>query len=212
MFEELTQDYSIYARYTLLPGPHGKWWERWSARLDRLRVVLLMKNWLPVLLYRLRVWLRRRHVPILPYACDLLMRAGWNVYIGDEARIDQGLYLSHGNVVIDGVVTIGRNCEINPWVTIGLSNSTRLGFTLQGPTIGDHVSIGTGAKVLGPIGVGNNVKIGANAVVLVDVPDGATAVGVPARVIAGKRPSALAGPTSGGNAREAHPMPEESAH
>lgn len=197
MFEELMQDYPIYARNTLLPEPHGNWRQRWAGRLDRLRVVLLVANWLPVLLYRLRVWCRCHYVPILPYVCDLLARAGWNVYIGDHAEIGPGLYLAHGNVVIDGTVAIGRNCEINPWVTIGLSNSARFGWVFRGPTIGDNVYIGTGAKVLGPITVGNNVRIGANAVVIADVPDGATAVGVPARVVSRGAPSALSGLVSG---------------
>jgi serine O-acetyltransferase len=188
MFEELTQDYPIYARLTFLPEPRGNWRQRWTTRLDRLRVVLLVMNWLPVLLYRLKVWCRRHYVPVLPYVCDLLARAVWNVHIGDHAEIGPGLYLAHGNVIIDAV-TIGRNCQINPWVSIGLSNSVRVGFSFQGPTIGDNVSIGTGAKVLGPITVGNNVRIGANAVVIADVPDGATAVGVPARVASRSAPS-----------------------
>lgn len=203
MFEELTQDYPIYARSTFLPEPRGNWRQRWTTWLDRLRVVLLVKNWLPVLLYRLRVWYRRHHVPVLPYACDLLARAGWNVYIGDHAEIGPGLYLAHGNVVIDGIVTIGRNCRINPWVSIGLSNSVRLGFSFRGPTIGDNVSIGTGAKVLGPITVGNNVKIGANAVVIADVPDGATAVGVPARVVSRSAPSTASDLASSDGPRDA---------
>jgi serine O-acetyltransferase len=189
MFEELTQDYPVHARLTFLPEPRGNWRQRWTTRLDRLRVVLLVMNWLPVLLYRLRVWCRCHYVPVLPYVCDLLARAGWNVYIGDHSKIGPGLYLAHGNVVIDGIVTIGRNCQINPWVTIGLSNSVSLGFSPRGPTIGDNVSIGTGAKLLGPITVGSNARIGANAVVIADVPDGATAVGVPARVISRSAPS-----------------------
>ena len=62
------------------------------------------------------------------------------------------------------------NCQINPWVTIGLSNSKKLGFSVEGPTIGDHVHIGTGAKVLGPVTIGDYARIGANAVVVHDVP------------------------------------------
>jgi serine O-acetyltransferase len=202
MFEELTQDYPIHASYTFLPEPQGTWRERWAARLDRLRVVVLVMNWIPVLLYRLRVWCKCRHVPILPYACDLLARAGWSVYIGEHVEIAPGLYLAHGNVVIDGIVKIGRNCEINPWVTLGLSNSKRLVWNIHGPTIGDNVSIGTGAKVLGPITVGNGARIGANAVVLADVPAGATAVGVPARVVSERAPSRGTGPASGDEGEE----------
>lgn len=130
-----------------------------------------------VLLYRLRQELRRRHVPLLPALCDRLAMLGWNVCIGAHTAIGPGLYLPHGNVVIDGMVRIGRRCVIAPWVTIGVDGS------VAGPTIGDNVFIGTGAKILGGVTIGDGARIGANAVVLRDVPAGATAVGVPARVV-----------------------------
>jgi hypothetical protein len=95
--------------------------------------------------------------------------------------------LTHGNVVIDGRTVIGRNCQINPWVTIGLSNSRRIGFSVQGPTIGDNVHIGTGAKILGPITIGNHARIGANAVVVHDVPANTTVVGMPAKALPSRR-------------------------
>jgi tetrahydrodipicolinate N-succinyltransferase len=97
-----------------------------------------------------------------------------------------GLQLPHGNVVIDGRVRIGKNCQINPWVTIGLSNSRRIGFSADGPTIGDEVHIGTGAKILGPIAIGDHARIGANAVVIADVPANSTVVGAPARPVGGR--------------------------
>lgn len=139
---------------------------------------------LAVVLFRLKRWLRRHHVPVLPAFCDRLSILGWNVCLGDHTEIGPGLYLPHGNVVVDGIVRIGARCVIAPWVTIGVNGS------VAGPTIGDNVFIGTGAKVLGGIRVGNNVRIGAGAVVLSDVPDGATVVGVPARVVkvAGQHP------------------------
>ena len=129
-----------------------------------------------VLLYRLNRWLRDRRVPLLPALCDRLAIVGWNVNIGAHTVIGAGLYLPHGNVVIDGIVRIGRCCVIAPWVTIGVNGS------VAGPTIGDDVFIGTGAKLLGGIHIGDGARIGANAVVLSDVPAGATAVGVPAKV------------------------------
>jgi serine O-acetyltransferase len=94
--------------------------------------------------------------------------------------IRPGLYLPHGQVVLDGLVEIGEHAIIFPWVTVGL-----LAGNLQGPTIGPDVHIGTGAKVLGPVHVGAGARIGANAVVLDDVPPGATVAGVPARVVRG---------------------------
>jgi serine O-acetyltransferase len=77
---------------------------------------------------------------------------------------------------------------INPWVTIGLSGSRRWGFDARGPVIGDKVYIGTGAKVLGPITVGAGARIGANSVVMDDVPPGATVVGAPARIVRDEPP------------------------
>jgi serine O-acetyltransferase len=86
-------------------------------------------------------------------------------------------------VVINPESVIGSNVKINQHVTIG---GTGPGGC---PIIGDNVYIGAGAKVLGNIRIGDDVKIGANAVVLSDIPDGATAVGIPARVIQRDRPA-----------------------
>ncbi|OGO50957.1 MAG: hypothetical protein A2148_02270 [Chloroflexi bacterium RBG_16_68_14] len=144
---------------------------------------------LPVILLRLRDGLLRRRVPLLPYLCELLSTAVWRIAIGRKVEIGPGLILPHGYVVIDGAVKIGRDCAINPWVTIGLSGSRRWGFDSRGPIIGDRVFIGTGAKVLGPITVGDGARIGANAVVIDDVPAGATVVGAPARVVQSKPPA-----------------------
>lgn len=87
--------------------------------------------------------------------------------------------LTHPNgIVIHPKVIIGPNCLIFHQVTIGT------GGPIPGvPCIGGHVDIGAGAKILGGVSIGDHVKVGANAVVLCDVPDYATAVGVPARLI-----------------------------
>lgn len=158
---------------------------RWEPLGDRSRPrqllmcagLLVRSRIVAVALFRLKQELRRHRVPVLPAVCDRLAIVGWNVCIGNHTTIGPGLYLPHGNVVIDGIVRIGRQCVIAPWVTIGVNGS------VAGPTIGDNVFIGTGAKVLGGIRVGNGVRIGANAVVLDDVPDGATVVGIPARIV-----------------------------
>jgi len=94
-------------------------------------------------------------------------------------KIGGGLLLPHPNgIIIHPRVTIGVNCLIFQQVTLGT------GGTFQGvPIIGGHVDIGAGAKILGGITIGNHVRIGANAVVLRDIPDGATAVGIPARIV-----------------------------
>ena len=98
------------------------------------------------------------------------------------AEIGKGLYIGHfcGIFVHDDVV-LGEYCSLSQGVSIGLGGK---GNTLGAPRVGDHVYFGAGAKVLGKITIGNRVRIGANAVVLESVPDGATAVGIPARNIA----------------------------
>lgn len=90
--------------------------------------------------------------------------------------IGGGLYLEHGFSTIITAKSIGKNCWINQQVTIGFKNS-------KSPIIGDNVRISCGAKILGGIKIGNNAIIGANAVVIKDVPDNAIVGGVPAKVI-----------------------------
>ncbi len=106
----------------------------------------------------------------------------WSAMTGAEiplgTRIDGGLLLPHPNgIVIHPDSIIGPNCLIFQQVTLG-------GGDDGAPRIGGHVDIGTGAKILGAVVIGDHSKIGANAVVLKDVPACATAVGIPARIIA----------------------------
>ncbi len=137
-----------------------------------------------VLLYRLQAWARDKRIPLLPNACRRLSMMIAAVDIGDSARIGPGLLLNHGHVVIDGPTVVGPLASIGPFVTIGLdTGGASESVSLVGPAIGRFVFIGTGAKILGPIRIGDNARIGANAVVLHDVPDNSTAVGVPARII-----------------------------
>jgi serine O-acetyltransferase len=101
------------------------------------------------------------------------------VEIPCEAVIGKGFLIEHtGGIVISGDAVIGDDCVIRQGVTVGLRHRGRRGS----PVIGNRVDIGAGAKLLGNIRIGNDVLIGANAVVLCDVPDGCTAVGIPARV------------------------------
>ena len=86
-------------------------------------------------------------------------------------------------MVIDGRVVIGSGTVISPWVTLG-----RNGAALEGPTLGARVFVGTGAKILGPVKIGDGARIAANAVVLSDVPAHATAAGAPARIVKRREP------------------------
>jgi serine O-acetyltransferase len=99
--------------------------------------------------------------------------------INREAKIGEGFHLIHGgNVRIHPEAVIGKGCAILHDVTIG----TNMGKTGV-PVIGDGVHIGSGAKILGPVKIGDGASIAANSLVIADVPAGATAVGVPARVL-----------------------------
>ncbi|HEY8173010.1 MAG TPA: hypothetical protein VIH21_07970 [Dehalococcoidia bacterium] len=198
----LTQDFDAHVPFTFAAIPETPWLSNRRARTGRWFRIAFVQTWLAVLLYRLKIRLRASGVPFLPGCCDALSRALFRVQIGDAVDAGPGLQIPHGNVVIDGRVRIGRNCQINPWVTIGLSNSRRVGFSADGPTIGDEVRIGTGAKLLGPIHIGDHARIGANAVVIEDVPANATVVGAPARVV-GAAPTAqqAAGDGSGRDER-----------
>lgn len=128
--------------------------------------------------YRAKARLQAFGIPFLPGLLHRLAIMIGQVSIGDPVLVAPGIYLPHGQVVIDGLVEIGAFTAIRPWVTIGLAEGV-----LRGPTIGRGVRIGTGAKVIGPITIGDGARIGANAVVLADVPAGRTAVGVPARIV-----------------------------
>lgn len=148
----------------------------------RTAAVLLSPELQAVLLYRFQAWTRQHHIPIVPNICRRLTMMIASVSIGDYARIEPGLLIAHGNVVIDGHTYIRALCSISPFVTIGL-NTGGPDASIQGPQIGRFVFIGTGAKILGPVKVGDNVRIGANAVVLDDIPDNHTAIGIPARAL-----------------------------
>ena len=179
----IDQDFDAHAVLSFSAIPDAPAFANRTARVRRWFVIAFVESWLAVALYRIKLTLLSARVPLLPGVCDLLSRVLFNVQIGNNVEAGPGLMITHGHVVIDGRTKIGKHCQINPWVTIGLSNSRKLGFSVDGPIIGDHVHIGTGAKVLGPVKVGDYARIGANAVVVHDVPANVTVVGIPARRI-----------------------------
>lgn len=102
------------------------------------------------------------------------------IMLRPSTDVGPGLYIGHtGLIIIHPEVKIGANLTIAHGVTIGAKGLGEEGI----PVIGDNVFIGSGAKVLGKISIGNNVRIGANAVVITDIPDNATVVGVPGKVV-----------------------------
>jgi serine O-acetyltransferase len=103
------------------------------------------------------------------------------VTIGVSAKIGRRLVIEHsGAIVIHGEAILGDDCIIRQGVTIG---NRYMDKPMEAPVIGNRVNIGAGAKILGAVSIGDDAEVGANAVVLKDVPAGAAAVGVPARII-----------------------------
>lgn len=147
-----------------------------DALAQVVRLAWVTDAFLGQALYRLKARLQALGVPVLPRIAHRLAMATAQISIGDPVVVAPGVYVVHGQVVIDGLVAVGEGALIFPWVTIGL----RAGDP-RGATIERDVSVGTGAKVIGPVTIGSGATIGANAVVVSDVPAGATVIGAPAR-------------------------------
>lgn len=135
---------------------------------------------MPVRIYRLALWLWRHRVPLLPQLLKIANRLVFSVVLPPSARLGPGVLLSYQGLgtVIHRRAVIGARAVIGTGVTIG----GRSGHAAV-PVIEEGAMIGSGAKVLGAVRIGRYASIGANAVVLSDVPDFAVAVGVPARVV-----------------------------
>ena len=131
-------------------------------------------------IYRIAHRLQQWHVPLLPRLLDKLVLYFCRCVVPSRCEIGEGSELGDGGlaVVIHERVRIGKNVMIGPCVTLGGRSGVH-----GVPVVGDDVHIGTGAKLLGDIRIGNRAVIGANAVVLKSVPDDAVVAGVPARVI-----------------------------
>lgn len=139
--------------------------------------------------YRFSHWVRLHvHIPILRQLLRLfcfIWHKGIEIVTGidlpNSAEIGKGLYIAHfGGIFLFADVKMGEYCNLSQGVTIGVGGR---GNKYGCPTIGDRVFIGPGAKVIGKIKIGNDVAIGANAVVTKDLPDNAVAVGIPAKII-----------------------------
>jgi serine O-acetyltransferase len=132
-----------------------------------------------VLLYRVRVALLARGVPIVPAIINRICIGFFNINIDDHIVIREGLHLTQGNVVLGGLTVIGRNATIGPYASIGI----RAG-SFVGPTLGDDVVVGTHCSILGTMHIGDGATIAPGSVVSGDVAAGLTVSGVPARPIA----------------------------
>ena len=149
------------------------------------------RSWLEILLlypgikavhsHRLAHWCYRHNLKFLARAISQRSRRRTGIEIHPGATIGRRLVIDHGmGIVIGETAEIGDDCLIYHGVTLG---GTGKDVGKRHPTIGNNVLIGTGAKVLGPIKVGDNSRIAANSVVLKEIPEDSTAVGIPARVV-----------------------------
>ncbi len=145
---------------------------------EALRLALVSDAFLGQVLYRAKARLQALGVPVLPSVCHRLAMMVAQVCIGDPVIVRPGIYLAHGQVVIDGVSEVESGAIFFPWVTVGLKAGN-----VDGPKIGRDVRVGTGAKIIGPVRIGAGASIGANAVVVDDVAPEATVVGMPARAL-----------------------------
>jgi serine O-acetyltransferase len=141
-----------------------------------------------LLSHRLAHALYEAGVPLLPRTLSMATRAVTGIEIHPAASIGEGLFIDHGaGVVIGETATIGDDVTLYQGVTLG---GTGFATGKRHPTVQDNVTIGSGAKLLGPITVGHGAKIGANTVVITDVPPNCTVVGNPGHPVRvdGRRP------------------------
>ncbi len=167
MFDELTRYLdSIVARD---PSPRSRW------------EVLLYPGVLALGLHRAAHWLFEAQLFFAARLVNTISRFLTAIDIHPGAKIGRNFFIDHGFVVIGETAEIGDDVTMYQGSTLGGTNPTNGVGGKRHPTIGDDVIISLGAAVLGPIEVGNGARIGANAVVNKDVPEGATMVGIPAR-------------------------------
>lgn len=158
-------------------------WHRagWTDRPIGRRKGATMLLWFPglraTLMHRVAHWARINGIPVLPLVLSQANTALHGIELSPTVPIGPGFYLPHTVGSVVHAVRIGANATLQGGITIGARDSG--GF----PEIGDNVTVGAGARILGPIDIGDNVTVGANAVVVRDVPDGMTMVGIPARPV-----------------------------
>jgi serine O-acetyltransferase len=170
-------------------------WNYGRVAFATLLKVVLTDGTAAMIWYRLMQWARRWRLAPLELLFNRINTFYCNCIIGRGAEFGPGFVLVHGTgVVINGEVRGGSNVRLEHQVTIGAERR-------QSPVLGDDVFVGAGAKVIGPVTIGTGARVGANAVVVKDVPPHATVVGIPARVVRTREPGpAVAGSLTTGAA------------
>ena len=163
--------------------------KRWPKAACVLMPIFYPQTW-PIVHYRLNRWvychfkipLLRQIIRCFNFFVGRLLNMLTGIEICERAQIGSGLYLAHlGTIIIAMTTKIGKNASIHQEVTFGGAGKG----VEEGdfPDVGDDVYIGAGVKIIGKVKVGSHVLIGCNAVVISDIPEHATAVGIPARVV-----------------------------
>ncbi len=154
--------------------------ERDPAARNLVEVLLTYSGLHAMMCYRLAHLLERWHLPVFPRLVMTIARFVTGIEIHPAATIGRGLFIDHGiGVVVGETAVIKDNVTLFQGVTLGGTGKER---GKRHPTIGNNVVIGAGAKILGNITIGDNSMVGANAVVIRDVPEHSTVVGVPGRI------------------------------
>ena len=155
--------------------------ERDPAARSRAEVYFLYSGFKAVRAYRRSHWFYRHNMKFIARMISQHARHRTGIEIHPGAKIGKGLFIDHGMGVVIGETTeIGDNCTIYQNVTLGGTGKEN---GKRHPTLGNNVLIGAGTKVLGPVYIGDNSRIGAGSVVLRNLPANCTAVGVPAEVV-----------------------------
>jgi serine O-acetyltransferase len=163
MFDYIREDWHTYQRD---PWRQGLW----------VMLVYRFGRWR----YQVRPVLLRKFLSLLYKFAKIAIQIVTGIDLPCETRVGRRLKFEHfGGIIISGDTVLGDDVIIRNGVTIGLKNTNKPGA----PVIGNRVDIGAGAKILGNIQIGHDAIVGANAVVLIDVPARALAVGIPARIV-----------------------------
>ena len=175
MFRSLRSDFGIIKERD--PAARGVW-----------EIIFCYPGFQALAVHRLSHRLWKYNLPLIPRLLSHISRFLTGVEIHPGAKIGKGVFIDHGmGVVIGETSEIGDNVTIYHNVTLGGSSpsidSERQRHEKRHPTIGNDVVIGSGAQIIGPIIIGNNARIAANAVVVKDVPENATMVGIPAKAV-----------------------------
>ena len=168
MFEQLKEDIQAVK-------------ERDPAATSSLEILLTYSGLHAIQHYRVAHWFYHHGMHMTARVISQTSRFFTGIEIHPAAKIGKRFFIDHGmGVVIGETAEIGDDCLLYQGVTLGGTGKDK---GKRHPTLGNNVMVGSGAKVLGPFKVGNNVKIAAGAVVLEELPDNCTAVGVPARIV-----------------------------